>query len=224
LQELRNQTVVQKGIRGSAPIAARPTAVPGVKAEPTKIPTVEPARVPPVTTDLPPLQAQAVPEQLVTAIQRELAARGYGSGPADGKLDDATRKAITTFEKDKGLPVTGTPTDELLRYILLGETAQLGPNTGSVRSHARNVAQQRGSEPSLPPNATVKKVQQVLAELGYSPGPVDGAMGAETERAVSAFQRDRKLTANGRITPELLQEMKNVTGGDLVNRGAQSSN
>jgi peptidoglycan hydrolase-like protein with peptidoglycan-binding domain len=218
LQELRNQTVVPKGIRGARP------AVAIVKAEPPKIPKVEPAKVPPVTTDLPPLQVQAAPEQLVTAIQRELAARGYDSGPADGKLDDATRKAITTFEKDKGLPVTGTPTDELLRHILLGETAQSGPNTGSVRSHAGDLAQQKGSEPSLPADTTVKKVQQVLAELGYSPGPVDGAMGEETERAVSAFQRDRKLTANGRITPELLQEMKNVTGRDLANRGPQSSN
>ena len=202
------------------------TAVPIVKVEPPKIPKVEPAKVPPVTTDLPPLQGQEAPEQLVTAIQRELAARGYGSGPADGKLDEATRKAIATFEKDKGLPVTGTPTDELLRYILLGETAQSGPNTGSVTSPAGSVAQNGGSGPNLPPkaDATVKKVQQVLAELGYSPGPVDGAMGVETERAVSAFQRDRKLATNGRITPELLQEIKSVTGRDFGSRAPQPAN
>ena len=56
---------------------------------------------------------------------------------------------------------------------------------------------------------------QILADLGYAPGPIDGTLGDETERAVSAFQRDRKIAQNGRITPELLREIKRVTGRDL---------
>ena len=32
------------------------------------------------------------------------------------------------------------------------------------------------------------------------------------ERAIAAFQSDRKLNANGRITSELLEEIKSVTG------------
>jgi peptidoglycan hydrolase-like protein with peptidoglycan-binding domain len=220
LQELRNQTVVPKIIRGEMPppALARPTKVVVTPQQAPKIPAV--------TTNLPPLQGQEAPEQLVTAIQRELAARGYGSGQADGKLDEDTRKAIAAFEKDKGLPVTGSPTDELLRYILLGETAQSGPNTGSVTSHAANAGKKPSAEPkaSAKTDATVKKVQQILAELGYAPGPADGAMGEETERAVSAFQRDRKLSANGRITPELLQEIKSVTGRDLASSTPQPVN
>src|SRR5688572_27007588 len=105
LQELRNQTVVPKVIHGSAPPAAAQTGV---------VVAAEPAKLRAVTTDLPPLQGQEAPDQLVTAIQRELAARGYGSGPADGRLGEDTRKAITAFQKDNGLPLTGQPTDELL--------------------------------------------------------------------------------------------------------------
>jgi peptidoglycan hydrolase-like protein with peptidoglycan-binding domain len=41
-------------------------------------------------------------------------------------------------------------------------------------------------------------------------------MGTETERAVSAFQRDRKIAATGTITPELLREIKLVTGRELA--------
>jgi hypothetical protein len=41
-------------------------------------------------------------------------------------------------------------------------------------------------------------------------------MGDETQRAVSAFQRDRKIAQNGSITPELLREIKLVTGRDLA--------
>ena len=203
LQELRNQTVVAKVIRGTMP-PARPAA--------TAVTAAEPAKLRAVTTDMPPVQVQEEPEQLVMAIQRELAARGYGSGAADGKLGEETRKAITAFQKEKGLPVTGEPSDELLRYILLGESAPVAPNTGSVGSSAGKAVVARPS-PKLDP--AVKEVQQVLADLGYAPGPVDGAMGRETERAVTAFQRDRKLTADGRITPELLEEIRSVTGRDL---------
>jgi peptidoglycan hydrolase-like protein with peptidoglycan-binding domain len=206
LQELRNQTVVPKVIHGSAPPAAPQT---GVVAE-----AAEPAKLRAVTTDLPPLQGQEAPEQLVTAIQRELAARGYGSSPADGRLGEDTRKAITAFQKDNGLPLTGQPTDELLRYILLGASAPAGPSTGSVASLA---VKQAPAEAKAPPKTdpTVKQVQQILADLGYAPGPADGAMGRETERAIAAFQSDRKLDANGRITSELLEEIKSVTGRDL---------
>ena len=205
LQELRNQTVVPKVIRGTTP-PARPAT--------TAVTVAEPAKLRAVTTDLPPLQAQEVPEQLVTAVQRELSARGYNSGPADGKLGEDTRKAISAFEKDHGLPVTGEPTDELLRYILLGEPGTAGPSTGSVASGAGEVQTVAANAP-LKADPTVKQVQQILADLGYAPGPVDGAMGRETERAVTAFQRDRNLTANGRITPELLEEIRSVTGRDL---------
>jgi peptidoglycan hydrolase-like protein with peptidoglycan-binding domain len=76
---------------------------------------------------------------------------------------------------------------------------------------------QAPAEAKAPPNIdpTVKQVQQTLADLGYAPGPADGAMGRETERAIAAFQRDRKLDANGRITSELLEEIRSVTGRDL---------
>jgi peptidoglycan hydrolase-like protein with peptidoglycan-binding domain len=168
-----------------------------------------------VITDLPPLQGQEAPAQLVTAIQRELAARGYSGGPADGKLRDETRRAISSFEKDNGLPVTGAPSDELLRHILLGEAAAPGASTGSLASAAGGAGGK--PSPTATPDPTVKQVQQILADLGYAPGPIDGSMGSGTERAVGAFQRDRKIASTGRITPELLREIKRVTGRDLAN-------
>ena len=165
------------------------------------------------TTDLPPLRGQAPPQQLVTAIQRELAARGYATGNVNGKLSDETRKAIASFEKDHALPITGSPSDELLRRILLGEAAAPAASTGSVA--AANGAQRAKPNSVTSSDSTIKQVQQILADLGYAPGPIDGTLGDETERAVSAFQRDRKIAQNGRITPELLREIKRVTGRDL---------
>jgi peptidoglycan hydrolase-like protein with peptidoglycan-binding domain len=161
-----------------------------------------------VTTDLPPLPDQKPPSQLVTAIQRELKVRGYGGGPADGILREETRKAIADYQRDHGLSISGLPSDELLRHILLGETV----STGSVAGAA-------GPPVALPPlkqDVRVKAVQQILADLGYAPGPIDGAMGSATERAVKAFQHDRKIAETGQIGRELLREIKRVTGRDLA--------
>jgi peptidoglycan hydrolase-like protein with peptidoglycan-binding domain len=161
----------------------------------------------PVTTDLPPLPDQKPPSQLVTAIQRELKVRGYGGGPADGILREETRKAIADYQRDHGLPISGLPSDELLRHILLGETV----STGSVVEVADPVA-----APQLKVDVRVKAVQQILADLGYAPGPIDGAMGSATERAVKALQHDRKIAETGQIGRELLREIKRVTGRDLA--------
>ena len=162
----------------------------------------------PVTTDLPPLPDQKPPSQLVTAIQRELKVRGYGGGPADGILREETRKAIADYQRDHGLPISGLPSDELLRHILLGETV----STGSVADAAGPPV----ASPQLKQDVRVKAVQQILADLGYAPGPIDGAMGSATERAVKAFQHDRKIAETGQIGRELLREIKRVTGRDLA--------
>jgi peptidoglycan hydrolase-like protein with peptidoglycan-binding domain len=208
-----NALYLQEQRNGALLSAARPPRVP-LPDGPIHVANPPASTGKPVAaiTDLPPLRGKAAPQQLVTAIQRELAARGYASGPVNGKLSDETRKAIAAFEKDHGLPVSGSPSDDLLRRILLGEAAAPAASTGSVA--ATNGA------PAAKPNSTatsdtVKQVQQILADLGYAPGPIDGTLGDETERAVSAFQRDRKIAQNGRITPELLREIKRVTGRDL---------
>ena len=172
-------------------------------------PPVEFAKLPPVSTDLPPLEAEEGGAQLVVrAVQRELAARGFDVGPEDGKPNDKTREAISAYEKAHGLPVTGVGTDGLLRHILLGDSVQPGGATGSVEGDTADAKAKEG--------LNVKAVQQVLADLGYAPGPVDGALGDATARAISAFQRDRKIAETGRITPELLRELKRVIGRDLT--------
>jgi peptidoglycan hydrolase-like protein with peptidoglycan-binding domain len=160
-----------------------------------------------------PPREQQVPDQLVKAVQRELNARGYNAGPADGKLRAETRSAISSFEKDHGLTVTGMPADDLLRAILLGDAVKSGAVTGTLAPQNPDATSAKGS-------AAVKAVQQILADLGYAPGPIDGAIGSATERAISAFQRDRKIAVSGRISAELLGEIKRVTGRDLAEASA----
>ena len=53
-----------------------------------------------------------------------------------------------------------------------------------------------------------KRVQQILGNLGYSPGPIDGVPGPKTKSAIQAFQRANKLKVDGTITSELLAAME----------------
>ena len=44
---------------------------------------------------------------------------------------------------------------------------------------------------------TVTQLQQLLAHLGFSPGPIDGQFGDRTEAALEAFQADEGLATDG---------------------------
>jgi peptidoglycan hydrolase-like protein with peptidoglycan-binding domain len=194
-------------------IASAPSSTPVSKFAATKL------KLPPVSTDLPsppPAADKGPPELLIRAVQRELATRGYDVGPADGKLNDKTRAAISAYEVSEGLPVTGQASDDLLRHILLGDSVRPAAATGSVDSASDSSPTKAKADGSN----SVKVVQRVLADLGYAPGPVDGALGSSTRHALTAFQRDRKIRKTGRITPELLRELKRVIGRDITKTAA----
>lgn len=205
-------TVVRQVATKTIPVAPR-DAPSDLETPPLTEPPAD-LGIAPVSTDLPPLAPDAGESQLVVrAVQRELSARGYDVGQVDGQLSGKTRAAISSFQTKEGLAVTGLPSDDLLRQILLGDSVAPSAATGSVvpsDSIAANAAEY----------GTVMRVQQVLADLGYAPGPVDGAWGENTSHAISAFQRDRNLDETGQITPELLEEFQRVTGQDLTKTAA----
>lgn len=185
-------------------------------AEPASLQTsaapVDAAKLPPVSTDLPPIEVEeGGPQLVVRAVQRELAARGFDVGAEDGKLSDKTKAAIAAYQKKHGLPVTAAASDQLLRHILLGESAQPSAATGSVKENPGAVTEE----------LKIKAVQKILADLGYAPGPVDGDLGEGTKRAILAFQKDRKIAVTGRITPDLVAELKRVTGRDVTKSAAK---
>jgi hypothetical protein len=54
----------------------------------------------------------------------------------------------------------------------------------------------------------IAEAQRLLKAQGYDPGPADGIVGARTEAAVQAFQKDRNLAVDGRINEMLLRELR----------------
>jgi len=55
--------------------------------------------------------------------------------------------------------------------------------------------------------APVRLLQRALAQLGYSPGTIDGQYGPSTTQAVSRFQRANGLPADGILGPNTLRAL-----------------
>ncbi len=140
--------------------------------------------------------------QTIEAVQRRLVENGYEPGPVDGVQGQMTMAAIMAYQHDHDLPVTGLASSQLLKNMILG---------GSVGGSS-------GSELVSPPEEMtllVRMIQKTLADLDYKPGPIDGLLGNATRSAIKKFERDRKLTVSGRISGQLLQELRKANGGRL---------
>jgi localization factor PodJL len=57
----------------------------------------------------------------------------------------------------------------------------------------------------------VMKIQELLAEQGYDPGPADGVPGEKTRQAVRAFQKTIGAAETGEINPDLVAVLAGQT-------------
>lgn len=53
----------------------------------------------------------------------------------------------------------------------------------------------------------VRMIQNYLKKAGYDPGRIDGLLGSKTTEAIMAYQADKGLAADGKITEELVGRM-----------------
>lgn len=54
----------------------------------------------------------------------------------------------------------------------------------------------------------IREIQQLLLQLGFDPGPIDGKLGPSTARAISSYQETEGLTVDGRPSRELLRQLR----------------
>lgn len=145
------------------------------------------------TSPQPTPTAAAGGSELTRAIQRELKAKGYETGPLDGVATPVTQAAIMAYEADNGLTLTATPREALLQHILLGASS--------------DAPSQQQTQPSETTLDLVRTVQVALAKLGYAPGSEDGRLSEETIRAIRKFESDQRMKVTGRISGELVAKI-----------------
>jgi len=61
-------------------------------------------------------------------------------------------------------------------------------------------------------SAQVQEIEQLLSDLSFAPGTIDGVMDAELDAAIRAFQQAAGLPEDGQASPGLLEELKAVAG------------
>lgn len=150
--------------------------------------------------------AEPAPTQsLVRAIQKKLAQFGYKALPQDGLPGPETRAAILAAEFEQGLPLTGEPRDGILTGLFFLEAS--GRNRLASSDRFERDAR------------LVKEVQDLLAKLGYTSGPVNGQLDETTREALRKFEADRRLDADGRLTERILLEMIREKGQPLLAKG-----
>ena len=174
----------------------------------------------------------------VEQLQQKLEKLGYYNGPITQYFGELTESAVMEFQADWGLAadgVVGSNTRAALSGSFRtstsapaaaapAEVVSLEPNvpdagrsTSSERSTARSLEAAVESAIASSPaevlregdsGEEVTEVQQLLQQLGYWNAKTYGYFGLITQEAVMAFQRDRNLSTNGRVTPELLEAMR----------------
>lgn len=148
--------------------------------------------------------------ETIRSVQRELQARGYDAGTADGVPGLITRAAVLAYEYDHGLQMTAEPSDRLLRQIKTG--------AGQPGARPPQIAQ---GERSVHAEQVIRTVQQSLANVGYSTGKIDGKLGEETVRAIREFEIDQGLPETGRVSGQLVARLARLAGQGRLSSAAR---
>ena len=146
--------------------------------------------------------AQPAPEssaqRLLAALQRELARHGY----ADQLQPQGTglRRAVLAYEFDNSMPLTGDPTEALLKQILF-DLNQAPRGVFADRAEANQ--------------RLVMEIQKTLLGLGFFRGALSGRMDVWTAAGVKDFERNRGLPVSGRLSEATLLELISYSGQPL---------
>jgi peptidoglycan hydrolase-like protein with peptidoglycan-binding domain len=106
-----------------------------------------------------------------------------------------------------------------------GSSGMKSSDTGKTRSSDTDKGTSSGAESSAKGSQgqwakeDIKKVQEALKEKGQDPGPADGVMGAQTQKALRAFQSKNGLKATGRLDAETAKAL-GVEGGSASSMGS----
>ena len=188
-----------------------------VEAGSTPTPTPSPTPTPEPVYTIPGSTVKTGSEgQDARAVQKRLKELGYFRGVVDGLFGRVSVKALKAFQEKNGLEpdgIAGKGTYEILfssRALAANEEPTPTP-TPEVTPTATPAATTEAPTQRVIEWKTLRKgdagdavsqLQEALIQLGYLSGKADGTYGAQTVKAVKAFQKANGLTADGTAGPE----------------------
>ena len=128
----------------------------------------------------------------VAALQAALKAKGLYGAEVDGVRGPVTRSALMRFQRRARLTVDGVAGPQTRRALGRRGRPALGRRVLTMSRVGWDVAE----------------LQFLLWRRGFSPGPIDGAFGAGTARAVFAYQRSASISADGVAGPATVRALR----------------
>ena len=177
-EELRRYRATSAVREATRPFREPEAATVGAASVPA--PATAPAPAGRTELPVPPLRG----DPLVFRIQTALIKLGYMPGEHDGQAGSRTRDAVRRFEAERRYRPRGRLDERLL-----------------ARLHD-------AIEAGKPAEPVIREIQNHLVRLGYPVGKSDGLPGPRTAAAVTAFQRDRDLPVDGRLSLGLLFRLR----------------
>lgn len=136
----------------------------------------------------------------ISDIQVKLQSLGYlqANGQIDGNFGNITKQALISFQKDNKLIPDGIVGKQTWDK-LLSLTYKLGDRLLYIHSPLL-----RGND--------VKKLQELLAMLGFRVGKIDSIFGIATDKSVREFQSNLLLPADGIVGSQTLKSLLTLHG------------
>ena len=137
----------------------------------------------------------------VRKLQGRLAELGYYAGGVDGIYGATTTSAVKAFQRNNGLSGDGQA-GEQTQTKLFSSTAKYASSPVATA----NPDQTRTLSIGMTGN-DVYALQERLIELRYLTGVADGVFGTETQAALTQFQKNNGLTADGEAGASTLKKL-----------------
>ncbi len=99
--------------------------------------------------------------ELIRAVQENLAALGYDPGPADGMMGAKTRNAIGDYQRQAGLTVNGEPSQALLNHLQAAKHEKLKKTKSAGKLSGTPATDHAAGSAAAPEGQT----QEVISEL-----------------------------------------------------------
>ena len=106
---------------------------------------------------------------------------------------------------------------EAYRSQIVSEAIRDARQLGSRSYPSASPGVSTSSAPKKPDAQYTKEAQQLLTDLGYDPGPVDGDYGRRTADAVKAFQKAQGIVVDGWVSESLLETLRSA----IINKSKQ---
>jgi len=136
------------------------------------------------------------------------------------ELTPADVKAADTRAEPK-YEAKGEPKPDVMSNLVVKTTAPTAPPVAAPPAAAPPAAVLRPPAPipvATPHTAAGRKiaaVQRALTEYGFGQLKPTGLIGADTQAAITKFERDRKLPVTGQMSDRLVKELSAMTGRPL---------